>query len=99
MAVPTRRKSRANTRSRRSQWRARPDGCGPNTPGGLVSADYRHRVAGEVGDIDLAGDGVDRHPGRSGADGDGGAGDGVGGGVLPSSCGSRRNPRGRELLR
>ncbi|EFP14163.1 ribosomal protein L32, partial [Mycobacterium tuberculosis SUMu002] len=38
MAVPTRRKSRANTRSRRSQWRARPDGCGPNTPGGLVSA-------------------------------------------------------------
>ncbi|KAA3428211.1 50S ribosomal protein L32, partial [Mycobacterium tuberculosis] len=49
MAVPTRRKSRANTRSRRSQWRARPDGCGPNTPGGLVSADYRHRVAGEVG--------------------------------------------------
>ncbi|CKP48135.1 50S ribosomal protein L32 [Mycobacterium tuberculosis] len=69
MAVPTRRKSRANTRSRRSQWRARPDGCGPNTPGGLVSADYRHRVAGEVGDIDLAGDGVDRHPGRSGADG------------------------------
>ncbi|MCN4164819.1 50S ribosomal protein L32, partial [Mycobacterium tuberculosis] len=81
MAVPTRRKSRANTRSRRSQWRARPDGCGPNTPGGLVSADYRHRVAGEVGDIDLAGDGVDRHPGRSGADGDGGAGDGVGGRV------------------
>nr|WP_230872500.1 hypothetical protein [Mycobacterium canetti] len=37
---------------------------------------------------------------RAAAGAAGGAGGGpVGGGVLPSSCGSRRNPRGRELLR
>ena len=49
--------------------------------GGIrLSLEHRHCAVAGAGDVDVAGEGVDRHPVQTVADGDG-SGDGVGGGV------------------
>ncbi|WP_068052105.1 50S ribosomal protein L32 [Nocardia xishanensis] len=55
MAVPKRRMSRSNTRSRRSQWKATPPALVPVTVGGVVHRVPRRLVqAARRGLIDLA---------------------------------------------